>query len=524
MKNHKVLITTAGLGQRLGEMTKFTNKALVRIGKKPTISYIIESYPQDTPFVIATGYFGDHVEDFVKMAYPDRPIEFVRVDKYEGKGSSLGYTMLTASSKLQCPFIYHACDTIVTQPVPPPDKNWVGGYKGDDASVYASWKVSGDKISSFNDRGATDFDYIHIGLVGVRDYEAFWQQLNDLYRKNTDNTELNDSHAIVGMIGRGHEFSIMPFPVWHDTGNVVSFHKTKEKIADHFDNLDKVDESIFIFDNFVIKFFHNKEIVKNRIERSRHLKGLVPEITKESPNFYRYDFVKGDLYSRVVNPSDFSNFLQWAKTNLWKEKKEVENAEFKHLCRDFYEAKTKSRVKKFLTENSVRDQENIINGDRVPKLEEIFSKIDFGKIADTKQCQFHGDLILDNILRTEKGYCLLDWRQDFNGLLEVGDIYYDLAKLNHNLTVNHDIIYQNLFTIKISDNAVNCDIMRKHELVACQEILFDFIRKEGYDLHKVKLITGLIWLNMSPLHHHPFNLFLYYFGKWNLWRTIQEKK
>ena len=40
-----VLITTSGIGNRLGNLTKFTNKSLVRVGEKPSISYIIESYP-----------------------------------------------------------------------------------------------------------------------------------------------------------------------------------------------------------------------------------------------------------------------------------------------------------------------------------------------------------------------------------------------------------------------------------------------------------------------------------------------
>ena len=32
-----------------------------------------------------------------------------------------------------------------------------------------------------------------------------------------------------------------------------------------------------------------------------------------------------------------------------------------------------------------------------------------------------------------------------SGELRNGDLYYDLAKLNHNLTVNHDIVGKNLF-------------------------------------------------------------------------------
>ena len=42
MAEYKVLLTTSGLGSRLGNLTKFTNKSLVRVGDKPAISYIIE--------------------------------------------------------------------------------------------------------------------------------------------------------------------------------------------------------------------------------------------------------------------------------------------------------------------------------------------------------------------------------------------------------------------------------------------------------------------------------------------------
>ena len=52
MAGYKVLITASGLGSRLGNLTKFTNKGLVRIGKKPALSYIIESYPDDVEFVV----------------------------------------------------------------------------------------------------------------------------------------------------------------------------------------------------------------------------------------------------------------------------------------------------------------------------------------------------------------------------------------------------------------------------------------------------------------------------------------
>ena len=46
MEEYKVLLTTSGLGSRLGNLTKFTNKSLVRIGDKPTISHKINDLPE----------------------------------------------------------------------------------------------------------------------------------------------------------------------------------------------------------------------------------------------------------------------------------------------------------------------------------------------------------------------------------------------------------------------------------------------------------------------------------------------
>ena len=70
----KVLITTSGLGSRLGDITKYTNKALVKIGDKAAISHIIDMY-DDASFVITLGHFGSQVRQFLELTYP-----FARLD------------------------------------------------------------------------------------------------------------------------------------------------------------------------------------------------------------------------------------------------------------------------------------------------------------------------------------------------------------------------------------------------------------------------------------------------------------
>ncbi len=523
MSAYHVLITTSGTGSRLGEITQHTNKALVKVGRKPAISYIVELYPEDTQFIVTTGYYGEQVREFLGMAYPNRHFTFIAVDRYEGPGSSLGYSILKAQEHLQQPFIYHACDTIVDTLPPLPTNNWAGGYHGSGSSHYASFDALDGKLQRIMDKGESiQPDYLHIGLIGIADYEAFWSILQELYSQQPAFSALGDVHVINRMLEQGRVFAAQPFSSWHDIGNVESLAATRKAVDDSFQILDKLGESIFLFPDFVIKFFADEDIVRNRATRATILDGLVPKLEAVGRHFYRYQYTHGALFADVANRVSFRAFLDWSTKNLWKETSEVEPTKFTKTVKAFYLDKTLKRVHQFQQSRGVVDQARTINGVSVPPLFEMLNQIDFERLAQTKQTLFHGDFILDNIIQTQTGFCLLDWRQDFGGLLRAGDQYYDLAKLNHNLTVNHEIIHDNLFSVRIHQNTVTCDILRKQRLVECQDELFAFLEREGLDEHKVRLLTALIWLNMSALHHHPFDAFLYYFGSYRLWQALNQ--
>lgn len=520
----KVLITTSGTGSRLGELTKHTNKSLLRIGKKPAISYIIESYPADAEFVITVGHKANHVKDFLELIYDNRLFTFVSVDKYEGVGTSLGYSMLQAEKYLQQPFIFHACDTIVEKAnIPTLEYNWSLGVRMNNFEQYTSFNISkSGHITKFNKKGVGGH-LAHIGLVSIKDFKKYWKHLKDLYNKNPNDSSLNDTAALSNMIKEGVKFKGIETENWLDIGNPLSLKEAREKISDRFLNLDKVDESLFFFHDFVVKFFADEKKIKDRLERGKILGKLVPKTLNHKDNFYKYEYVEGKTYSEVANGEDFYNFLTWAKKNLWKPYREVSQKNFIQICRDFYEKKTKDRIDKFLKDHKIKDSITVINGHKIPKIIDLLNKVDFDELSKGIQTNFHGDFILENILKTKKGYCLLDWRQDFGGLLRSGDMYYDLSKLAHNLVVNHDIISRNLFEIEISGNEVTCDIMRKNNLLECEKALDKFVKDNRLNARKIKILRAIIWLNMSPLHHEPFDKFLYYFGKYNLSKAINEK-
>ena len=99
------------------------------------------------------------------------------------------------------------------------------------------------------------------------------------------------------------------------------------------------------------------------------------------------------------------------------------------------------------------------------------------------------------------------------GDLIIGDIYYDFAKLMHGLIVNHGIIAKNHFSVTWKENKINYDFYRKQSLVECEQMFCKWIKDNGYEIKKTRIITALIFLNIATLHHYPYSLFLYGLGK-----------
>jgi NDP-sugar pyrophosphorylase family protein/aminoglycoside phosphotransferase len=518
----KVLLTTSGIGSRLGDFTQFTNKSLVRLGNKPAISHIIDAYPTETRFVVTLGHFGSHVREYLQIAYPNRFFEFIEIEIYEGPGSSLGYSMLQAKHLLQQPFIFHASDAIISHDnIPFPDENWVGGCKRENSSQYSSFDEVSGYVNQFHDKGELKFDFLHIGVIGIHTFKEFWDSLQAQIDLNPNSEHINDVSALQVLLQDNLKLKVVEFKTWYDVGNIDSLNEARRNYPEEFDVLEKKDESIFFIDNNVVKFFANTEICSNRVLRATVLNEVVPSITRSNQHFYSYAFIQGKRFSNLVNSANFKDLLYWSKKNLWNTKTELEESEFEALCDDFYKEKTLHRVRKYLEDNGVTDSKTRINGIEVPEIFELLNSVNYSELSKGIQSRIHGDLILDNIILDEElKFKFVDWRQDFAGNIEVGDLYYDLAKLNHSTYVNNECVVDNLFEVSFRNEEIHCEIYRKNTMVECQIALESFIEMNNLDPKRVRIITSLIWLNMSALHSYPLNRFLFYFGKYNLWKEL----
>ncbi len=521
-----VFLTTSGLGTRLEGLTKGTNKALVRVGDRYAICRIIEKFPSDTEFVITLGYYGSHVCDFLELAYPNRKFTFVEVDRYEGPGSSQAYSMLAAAPHLTRPFLYHCCDTLLPATdifhVPVSDHDsaitlFVSPHE--DYTTYSGISVRDGKIVRFNKKREAIHDFAYIGISYIRDPMLFWKTLRQAVDSAPIDGSLGDTTAYTALISQGYTVDYKVIPTFYDTGNLESYRSACKVFPAKHIVLEKPNESLCFLEDRVIKFIQSTETNKLRVQRGQLLEMVGgPKLLGHRDNFLAMELVNGEVLAECREYGEVRRLLDWAYDNLWCIEKTSED--FRQSCWRFYHSKTWSRIDEYFkttTEDPTR-----INGVDVGTIGELMARIPFADLCTDTFSLFHGDFILDNILRRPNGeFVLLDWRDSFDGLVEWGDRQYDLAKLRHNLVFQHSNIAAGKFFIRREDGNVFVDLDCKYLLTRQLEELDVWIKQKGWSIRNTRILQALIWINMAPLYDAPLSNFLFAFGKWNLWLALE---
>jgi hypothetical protein len=299
-----------------------------------------------------------------------------------------------------------------------------------------------------------------------------------------------------------------------DTGNLLSYENACKAFGSNYYVLEKNTESLCFFNDRVIKFIHDAEINKKRVHRGMDLYPLVPKILGSRDHFMCMELVPGTILSECKEYGHIKGLLEWAQQHLWSHTCESPN--FADACRRFYKDKTYERISKL---SWLKEERRVVNGIHIGTIYDLLNKVNFDSLTTTTFTKFHGDFILDNILKVEgyhHPYCLLDWRHEFDKELEHGDRLYDLAKLRHNIIFNHGNITQGLFNIVLDDKTATVDLKCNYILIKQLDEFNSFLKAQHIEYRQVELLTGLIWLNMAPLYEGDLSYFLFYFGKLNV--------
>ena len=518
---YKVLIPTAGTGSRLSHETKYINKSLVLVNNKPVISHIVDKFPINTEFVIALGYKGNLVKQYLKIAHPKNRFQFVWVSKFKGNGSGLGLSIYECKNFLKSPFIFFSCDAYVENKIiPKPDKNWVGYSKSYSPKLYRTLKIKKKRLISILEKNSKNGKFNYVGIAGIYDFNKFWKAIKK-NKKIINEGEVAGINKIINQKVRIFNFK------WSDCGSIKSLNNLRKRLKlDVAQNiLPKDNEFISFVDGKVIKFHVDRNFIQKRVLRQKILKKFTPKILDYSENFYAYKKIQGEIFSKKNNKENFQKLIIFLQ-NFWAEKKlsSKEKKTFSKTCLKFYRNKTLERIDQFYRKNNYKDKKTKINGKFVPKIKDLFKMIDWKKLSVGVPVNFHGDLHFENIIINSKKIKLLDWRQDFGSSLNYGDIYYDFAKLLHGMIVSHDIVLKNQFEVIKEKNNIHIKIRKKLNNLVSIKLFEKWVKLKNYNFKKIKIICGLVYLNIAALHHNPYSIFLFYLGKLMIYNTLNNEK
>lgn len=506
----QVFIPAAGKGTRVQLDGIQLPKPIRSIGNKPLITRIMDLYPKDTRFLVALGYQGDWVQQVASISarLNEQEIDFVRTESWNTNNQGLTNTLLDAQPKLESQFIFHAVDSIVNSDsiklIELCEKSSILVAKPQFDGVYRTIKNSNWQKIQFSEN---ETESAYVGVSKIYTDSKFWDALNKQSRTNCEGGET------IGIDLAKCEIIKIESDQWLDCGSMEGIQEARRKYQNNDVILERNDEAIWTIQNRMIKFHTSAKFIENRVARANLLHPYVPRVKYDSANVYSYERVIGKTLSKAPE-NIFEEFLKFCYEFWTSNVEESEIIDSKLKYQDFYQTKTNSRVQEFL---KLYPNYNVteINHQKVASINVLLKKIDWDNLTEITLGRVHGDLHPDNVIYSEQemNFFLLDWRQDIAGeTSSVGDIYYDLAKINHGLIVDHEKISRNEFRVNISENDAIFIIEMTEKKKNWKHEFNQFVQKYKFDAKKIDTLTALIYLNIAALHHDPYSQLLFLLG------------
>lgn len=498
--NNLVIIPTAGIGSRMKNYTKTVNKSLLPYKGIPILSHIINSFPENTDFIIPLGFMADQVKNFCKITYPNKKFIFFKVD-WNSKKSGTGYTLKQCKKYVDRPFWYIPCDTYFNENVLDVVSNnndcfFIKKVPENFSHLYTMFLLVENKINAISFKEKKDQSWVAFtGLMYIFNYNNFFQRLENY-----------NGNEFIPIIEKGS--NCLELNSWLDFGNLKIYQNEVNKIQ-KFD-FSKTDEITYIFDDKIVKWWKDESIAEKKFLKTFKNKNIFPNNVRFYKNFLSYDKFFGETLYQKNDYKIFRKLLDWLYKEVWNLSSDIIHEQ--SLL--FYKEKTLDRIDKFLKKYPNLPNIKKVNGTEIKSYQYYLNKIDWNSISQKSIASFiHGDLQFDNIIiNNNDEFKIIDWRHEFAGLVDSGDLYYDLAKLAGGFIINYSYIKENNFKYTENNEEILLEIPTIDNFIFYQQTLEEFILEKNLDINKIKTLIPIIFWNMSPLHSYPFDLFLWYLG------------
>lgn len=500
--------------------------ALIPIYGKPIIFHIIDKICSLNIFdlYITVGYQSDRVKLLIDNFYSSKiKITYVAVDHTKKPGTSL-YKSLKAIKNGKV-FISLA-DTIidVDSQVLNEGNAVFSSLNYDRSSTWCLVKKNdAENVIKFIEKKPGENTYKNEALVGV-------YVLNDVAvivnaKSKFDHKDFEISQ-LLAFYNTSRPLKVATVTQWLDFGHLNNYQKSKKRL------LEARSFNTLLFDDLLGTITKKSNYKEKLIAEIKWQLGLPKSLQVLFPRILNYDtnsdspFVTMEYYSyqtmteiwlyATYNYKILNKIIDKILSILFlfqQEKREVSIENYQEIYID----KTDNRIEKIRKKDDgdfnyfLKGNEEgtiTINGRKYKSWRLIKDRI-YGKVINfylkEHNCLIHGDYCFSNILYDVNSGVLrlIDPRGSW-GNSENGDIKYDLAKLRHSISGDYDYIVNDLFSFKINDGNIRYQVFDRKENNQVKRH-FDAVISKKFNLNHIKLIEGLLFLSMVPLHSNSKN-------------------
>ena len=520
IKDLRVLILSAGkINNELAKIFGEIPSGLIPINGKPAIFRIIDKLLDEgiVNISITVGYKKEIFQEIINEQYKNQcNLDFISTDYQRPPGNSIKTSMEYCCEKK---ILVILGDTLIDNNLNKlmnKDRNFV--LTSENFVDSKNWCVitkKQDKIDEIFDKKYLDDEKKYYALVGCYFFNNF-ELLKSTLESFSENDNLEIS-SIIERIKEKEEFDSVNVEKWHDVGHLENYFSTKQFVLKtrYFNTLQFDDQG-----ESVVKTSTNNEKLVDEINWyksvPKDLQDLIPKVldssTKNNP-FVKLEYIKNPTLSELWLYSEFLiDFWKAVITDLFAIIQRFKNHKGQVTRQEYnlmYFEKTSNRINELVETDSlfkkIFDENFILINNKKFKnwkllKEKIKEKIDV-MYDDDDNCLIHGDLYFSNILydAEEKNFKLIDPRGKWGNNIS-GDIKYDLAKIRHSIVGGFDTIINGLYSANyLGENRIEYKIFNsKNNKIIGDEL--DRNIGKNWKLDEIKIIEGLLFISMLPLH------------------------
>lgn len=523
MKSHnKVALILCGGDINFSDLPIVTNRsnAMIPVNGRPVIGWILEDLLKKGFFevVLVLRFDNTRLFNYVTWAFGQR----IQIHcAFVQPGGTILHSLLSGLEMVKPEYGVHIVlgDTLIQDSLPTQqDFVFSGSFKSPEDWCLVETNKQGQAVGYYDKQGKAEPGWQALaGVYSLSDVGLLKRVVMEKIQSG-----LKEISSVLIGYGKQNPIYVEPAKQWYDFGHIDYFNLAKQKLLQsrYFNSLnidplrgtitktseksDKLTDEL----NWYKALPQKLKMFSPRLEEVDG--GEKVTITQE---YYGYPnlaelYVFGDLALTV-----WKNALQRLMDIQKLFRQEAGTVQAEDVW-DMYHVKTNQRLEELSKQTGWKERLShdtlIINGKSYKNFTQLSKSIESLLIKLRESCSgsiIHGDYCFSNILYdlNTQVVRLIDPRGSFGKQKMYGDPRYDIAKLRHSIAGRYDFIIADLFKVEEKKTEYMFEVVEP-EVYSPLVTHFDkLIQEYGYAPEEIRLIEGLLFISMVPLHRDSPN-------------------